>query len=108
MKREDFVFSVSFCLAYNLPQPPPPPSPPPPKKNQGWENGGFWLSRGFILDLWGGGRDGCLLFYFIMSKIVGLPRTLSRESQLLTDMSYIRLHCAFSVRMYNDLNQGGA
>ena len=44
----------------------------------------------------------------IMSKIVGLPRRLSRESQLLTDMSYIRLHCAFSVRMYNDLNQGGA
>ena len=106
MKIEEFVFSVSFCLAYNLPQ--PPPLPPPPKKNQGWENGGFWLSGGFILDLWGGGRDGCLLFYFIMSKIVGLPRTLSRESQLLTDMSYIRLHCAFSVRMYNDLNQGGA
>ena len=56
----------------------------------------------------GRGREGCLLFYFIMSKFVGLPRSLSRESQLLTDMSYIRLHCALSVRMYNDLSQGGA
>ena len=56
-----------------------------------------------------GGREGWVFaVLFIMSKIVGLPRTLSRESQLLTDMSYIRLHCAFSVRMYNDLNQGGA
>ena len=37
--------------------------PPPP----GWENGAFWLLRGFILDL--GGDEG-LLFHFILSKIV--------------------------------------
>ena len=34
------------------------------------------------------GGMGGLLFYFIMSKIVGLPRRLGRESQLLTDVSY--------------------
>ena len=103
MKREDFVFSVAFCLAYNLPQ------PPLPKIKDGKMAGfGFRAASSLICGggWWGG--DGGLLFYFIMSKIVGLPRRLSRESQLLTDMSYIRLHCAFSVRMYNDLYQGGA
>ena len=38
--------------------------PPPP--NQGWENGAFWPSCGFILDF---GRMGDLLFHFILSKI---------------------------------------
>ena len=39
--------------------------PPPPPPNEGWENGAFWLLRGFILDLiWG------LVFHFILSKIV--------------------------------------
>ena len=38
-----------------------PPSVPPE-----WENGAFWLLRGFILDL---GDEG-LLFHFILSKIV--------------------------------------
>ena len=33
------------------------------------ENGAFWLLRGFILDL-GGGGDWSLLFHFILSKIV--------------------------------------
>ena len=38
----------------NLYPPPPPPTPPtPPKK--GCKNGQFWLLRGFILDLGGGG-----------------------------------------------------
>ena len=105
MKREDFVFSVSFCLAYNLPQPPPPPQK---KKIKDGKMAGFGFRAASSLIC--GGRKGWVfaVLFSIMSKIVGLPRRLSRESQLLTDMSYIRLHCAFSVRMYNDLNQGGA
>ena len=43
--------------------------PRPP--NQRWENGAFWLSREFILDL----RDGGLLFYFILSKNAGRKST---------------------------------
>ena len=39
-----------------------PPSPP----NQGWENGAFWLLRGFILDL--GGWGFAVPFY--LSKII--------------------------------------
>ena len=37
----------------------------------------FCPSRGFILDLGGGGRagDGGLLFHFIQSKVVGLQET---------------------------------
>ena len=35
--------------------------------NQGWKNGAFWLSHGFILEMWG---NGGLLFHFILSKIV--------------------------------------
>ena len=43
----------------------------PPLRPPGWENGAFWLLRGFILDLGGvGGGDGGLLFQFILSKIV--------------------------------------
>ena len=38
--------------------------------NQGWENGAFWLLRGFILEF---GGDWGLLFHFILSKIVGSP-----------------------------------
>ena len=41
----------------------------PPLRPPGWENGAFWLLRGLILDL-GGGGDGGLLFQFILSKIV--------------------------------------
>ena len=37
----------------------------PPKKFQGWENGAFWLLRGFIL-----GVEWALLFHSILSKIV--------------------------------------
>ena len=61
---------VPILDAYNLGQnrwkicTSPPLLPPP---NQGWENGAFWLLRGFIL---GGGGGGGLLFYFILSKIV--------------------------------------
>ena len=60
--------------SYNLRQtrlksfPPPPPFPPPsppPNKFQGWENGAFWLLRGFIL-----GVEWALLFHSILSKIV--------------------------------------
>ena len=40
-------------------------------KNQGWENGTFWLLRGFIqLDLGG----WVLLFHFILSKIVAFEQ----------------------------------
>ena len=39
---------------------PPPPSP----ANQGWENGAFWLLRGFILDLGGGGMGVCCSIFF--------------------------------------------
>ena len=42
----------------------------PPLRPPGWENGAFWLLRGFILDLGRGGGDGGLLFQFILSKIV--------------------------------------
>ena len=35
----------------------------------------FCPSRGFTLDL-GGGGDGGLLFHFILSKIVGIPDVL--------------------------------
>ena len=42
-------------------------------KNQGWENGTFWLLRGFIrLDLGG----WVLLFHFILSKIVAFEQAL--------------------------------
>ena len=42
------------------------PSPcPSPNKFQGWENGAFWLLRGFIL-----GVEWALLFHSILSKIV--------------------------------------
>ena len=44
--------------------PPPPPSPPP-NKFQGWENGAFWLLRGFIL-----GVEWALLFHSTLPKIV--------------------------------------
>ena len=40
-------------------------TPPPLHPNQGWENGAFWLSHGYILDLGGCG----VLFHFILSKI---------------------------------------
>ena len=33
--------------------------------NQGWENGAFWIFRGFVLDL----GDGGFLFHLILSKI---------------------------------------
>ena len=35
----------------------------PPPLNNGWENGAFWLSRGFILDL--GGWGFAVLFYYV-------------------------------------------
>ena len=35
--------------------------------NQGWENGAFWIFRGFVLDL--GGMGVNYLFHFILSKI---------------------------------------
>ena len=35
-------------------------------KHQGWENGAFWLLRGFFFGGWG--RGG--LFHFILSKTV--------------------------------------
>ena len=38
---------------------------PPPNKFQGWENGAFWLLRGFIL-----GVEWALLFHSILPKIV--------------------------------------
>ena len=42
------------------------PSPcSPPNKFQGWENGAFWVLRGFIL-----GVEWALLFHSILSKIV--------------------------------------
>ena len=50
---------------------------------QGWENGAFWLLRGVILDILGGGGGGkgrwvrvVVSFFMILSKIVvpwGLP-----------------------------------
>ena len=43
----------------------------PSPQNQWWENGAFWPSRGFILNLGGGGGGkGAFLFHFILSKIV--------------------------------------
>ena len=45
-----------------------PPPPPPPKIKDG-KIALFCPSRGFILDLSGGGMGG-LLFHFILSKIV--------------------------------------
>lgn len=46
----------------------PSPSPfPPPNKFQGWENGAFWVLRGFIL---GHGVEWALLFHSILPKIV--------------------------------------
>ena len=47
------------------------PLPPAPAPNLGKENSTFWLLRSFILDLGGWGRGWvCLLFHFILSKIV--------------------------------------
>ena len=94
MKREDFVFSVALCLTYNLL--PPAPPPPLPQIKDGKITYAFWLLHGFILDL---GEWGFAVPFYIPSKIVGLPRRLDTELQLLTDVSYKRLHCAFSVRM---------
>ena len=52
-----------------------PPPPPPPKIKDG-KMARFCPSRGFILD-WGEG-DGCLLFHFILSKIVA-PHTCVQD-----------------------------
>ena len=43
------------------------PSPLPSSPNQRWENGAFWLLRGFILDLGGGGGGWgfAVPFYFV-------------------------------------------
>ena len=49
------------------------PNPPPQKKkqkNQGWENGAFCLSRGFILDL--GEQGFAVPFYSVRDR--GLNR----------------------------------
>ena len=43
--------------------------PPSPQIKDG-KMARFYPSRGFILDLGGGGGDGGLLFHFILSKIV--------------------------------------
>ena len=43
---------------------------------QGWENGAFWLLRGFIHDLGGGVGGFGASFFMILSKIVapwGVP-----------------------------------
>ena len=41
-------------------------------KNQGWENGTFWLLGGSIFDL----GEWVLLFHFILSMIVAIEQTL--------------------------------
>ena len=57
------------------PGPPPPPPPPPPPtspQNHRWEIGAFWLLRGFIFVLGGGGllshysvQDGSFVIYIL-------------------------------------------
>ena len=54
MKREDFVFSVSFCLAYNLPQPPPPPKKKKKIKDGKMAGFGFRAATSLIC----GGKGG--------------------------------------------------
>ena len=56
-------------------------TPLPP--NQGWENGAFWLLRGFILDF---GGDGGLLFHFTLSKIVLRLYLIDFEDELLNNL----------------------
>ena len=48
------------------------PAPPPFPQIKDGKMARFCPSRGFILDLGGGGGDGGLLFQFILSKIAGL------------------------------------
>ena len=55
--------------------------PPTLPSNQGWENGAFWLLRGFILDF---GGDGGLLFHFYSVQDCWSPCTnRSRDSTVL-------------------------
>ena len=63
MKRDDFVFSVSFCLAYNLPQP-----PPPQKKIKDGKMVGFGFRAASSLICGGGEGEGgvfAVLFYYV-------------------------------------------
>jgi len=60
----------------------------PPTPNQGWENGAFCPSRGFILDL--GGGDGGLLFHFILSKIVA-REVLDADAGMLCSYNYYHI-----------------
>ena len=88
MKREDFVFSVSFCLAYNLPQPPP---TPPPKKKQNSRMGKWRVLAFARLHPWFvGGREGwvfAVLFYYVQDC-----RSATYAKQGVTTADWYELH----------------
>ena len=87
MKREDFVFSVSFCLAYNLPQPPPPPPPPKKKSRMGkWRVLAFARLHPWFV----GGREGwvfAVLFYYVQDC-----RSATYAKQGVTTADWYELH----------------
>ena len=82
LQLSNILFTADKLRSYNLGQnrwkicTPLPP-------NQGWENGAFWLSRGFILDF---GGDGGLLFHFTLSKIVLRLYLIDFEDELLNNL----------------------
>ena len=82
LQLSNILFTADKLRSYNLGQnrwkicTPLPP-------NQGWENGAFWLLRGFILDF---GGDGGLLFHFTLSKIVLRLYLIDFEDELLNNL----------------------
>ena len=82
LQLSNILFTADKLKSYNLGQnrwkicTPLPP-------NQGWENGAFWLLRGFILDF---GGDGGLLFHFTLSKIVLRLYLIDFEDELFNNL----------------------
>ena len=72
--------------------------------NQGWENGAFWLLRGFILEF---GGDWGLLFHVILSKIVGSPAEIGHVILLCSSPPYLENEKTLGTMLWCDAAVGG-